>query len=330
VIETRTTRRSICRIAAALSLAALSPHGFAGGPWPAKTVTLVVPFAAGGTTDIVGRTLGQALSELWGHPVVIENRAGAGGNIGTALVSKAPADGHTLLLISGSVFTVNPHLYRKVPFDAHKDFVPITNVASTPMVVVVPANSDVKDLKALINKAKDKPGMVNFGSAGPGSQLHMAGEGFASAAGIELVHVPYKGEAPAFADLMAGQTQLVVGMIGAAASLVNDGRLRALAVTSKERSPLLPGVPTTAESGLPSFVNNGWFGLAAPAGTPSEVVEKIQRDTAKVLERPALRDKLHALGMVPVGNSSAAFAQSIDEESARWATLIKTRKLSID
>ncbi|KWT97020.1 MULTISPECIES: tripartite tricarboxylate transporter substrate binding protein [unclassified Variovorax] len=330
MIETRTTRRTICRIAAAVALAALSPHSVAAGAWPAKTVTLVVPFAAGGTTDIVGRTLGQALSELWGQPVVIDNRAGAGGNIGTALVSKAPADGHTLLLISGSVFTVNPHLYRKVPFDARKDFVPITKVASTPMVVVVPANSDAKDLKTLIGKARDKPGAVNFGSAGPGSQLHMAGEGFASAAGVELVHVPYKGEAPAFADLMAGQTQVVVGMIGAAASLVNDGRLRALAVTSKERSPLLPNVPTTAESGLPGFVNNGWFGLAAPAGTPKEIVEKIQRDTATVLERPALRDKLHALGMVPVGNSSSAFVRSIDEESARWATLIKSRKLSIE
>ncbi|WP_232073391.1 Bug family tripartite tricarboxylate transporter substrate binding protein [Variovorax sp. RA8] len=330
MIEARTTRRNICRMAAALSLAALSPHGHAAGAWPTKTITLVVPFAAGGTTDIVGRTLGQALSELWGQPVVIDNRAGAGGNIGTALASKAPADGHTLLLISGSVFTVNPHLYRKVPFDVHKDFVPITNVASTPMVVVVPANSDARDLKALIHRAKEKPGVVNFGSAGPGSQLHMAGEGFASAAGVELVHVPYKGEAPAFADLMAGQTQLVVGMIGAAASLVNDGRLRALAVTSRERSPLLPNVPTTAESGLPSFVNNGWFGLAAPAGTPGEVVAKIQRDTATVLERPALQHKLRALGMVPVGNSSAAFAKSIDEESARWAALIKSRKLAIE
>jgi tripartite-type tricarboxylate transporter receptor subunit TctC len=298
--------------------------------WPTKAVSIVVPFAPGGTTDVVARMVGQKLSEIWGQPVLIENRAGAGGNIGAGLVSKATPDGHTLLMASGSIFTVNPHLYRKLPFDPQKDFIPVTKVASGPMVVVVPRSSDVKNVRELIAKAKAKPGSINFGSAGTGSQVHMAGESFANAADINIVHVPYKGEAPAYGDLMSGQIQLMVGNIGAAASLVNDGLLRAIAVTGKERSQMLPNVPTVAESGLPGFENTGWFGFMAPTGTPKDVVDKIRRDTASALNETHIKARLSVQGMTPAATSPAEFAKAIDEESKKWAAVVKNRKLSVD
>ena len=250
--------------------------------WPSKPVRLVVPFAAGGSTDVIGRMLAQKLGEMWGQTVLIDNRVGAGGNVGADIVAKAPGDGYTLLFASGSI-TINPQIYKHMPFDTLKDLVPITNVASGPMLVVVPDDSPAKTVKDLIAMAKARPGAVNFGSAGVGSQVHLAAENFADAAGIDIVHVPYKGEAPAYTDLIGHQTQMMVGNFAAASALLGAGRLRALAVTGKVRSPLLPDVPTVAESGLPGFENSGWFGLLAPAGTPPAILAKIQRDTLKVL-----------------------------------------------
>lgn len=326
----RTTRRTFGLVAATALIASFSSPLLASAPnWPTKQVTIVVPFTAGGSTDVVARLLGQKLGEMWGQSVVIDNRAGAGGNIGTALVAKAPADGHTLLMASGSIFTVNPHLYKKLPFQV-TEFTPVTKVASGPMLVVVPASYNVKDLQDLIARAKAAPRTINFGSAGLGSQVHMAGENFANAAGIDLVHVPYKGEAAAYNDLMAGQVQVVVGNIAAAGNLVNGGRLKALAVTGKERSRMMPNVPTVAESGIPGFENTGWFGFMAPAGTPKEVVEKIQRDTAKVLATPEIQSKLASQGMVAVGDKPSEFAEAIEQESRKWVTVVRDRKLSAD
>lgn len=325
----RLARRCIGWSTLALLSALPGPLLAAGPNWPTKPVTLVVPFTAGGTTDVIARLLGQKLGELWGQSVVIENRVGAGGNIGTAVVAKAPADGHTLLMASGSIFTVNPHLYRRLPFDP-KEFAPVTKVASGPMLVVVPAAYPAKTLQELIVRAKAAPRSVNFGSAGIGSQVHMAGENFANAAGIDLVHVPYKGEAAAYNDLMAGQVQVVVGNITAAGALVNGGRLRALAVTGKERSKLMPDVPTVSESGVPGFENSGWFGLMAPAATPRDVVTRIQADTAKVLATPEFRAKLADQGMVPIADTPEAFARAIDEESQKWAAVVRARKLSAE
>jgi tripartite-type tricarboxylate transporter receptor subunit TctC len=302
----------------------------APGDWPTRPVTLVVPFTPGGTTDVVARLVGQKLGELWGQPVVIDNRAGAGGNVGAALVAKAAPDGYTLLMTSGSIFTVNPHLYKKMPFDVHKDFALITNVADGPMVVVVPASSEAKTLKDLIAKAKAQPGAINFGSAGVGSQVHMAAENFAAAAGIDIVHVPYKGESLAYNDLMAGQVQLVVGNIGAVSSLVGGGRIRALAVTGRQRSNMMPDVPTVAESGIPGFVNTGWFGLVAPAGTPKDVLDKVQRDAASVLAQTEIKARLAVQGMTPVANTPVEFAKAVDAESKRWAEVVKARKLSAE
>jgi tripartite-type tricarboxylate transporter receptor subunit TctC len=232
-------------------------------------------------------------------------------------------------MTSGSIFTVNPHLYAKMPFDTKKDFAPVTNVATGPMVVAVNATSDFKTLKELIAKAKAAPRSLNFGSAGQGSQVHMAAEKLAHAAGVDMVHVPYKGEAQAYNDLMAGQVQLVVGNIAAVSTLVAGGKLRALAVTSKERSPMMPEVPTVAEAGVPGFENTGWFGLMAPAGTPPEVIERIQRDTASVLASTEVKERLSSLGMAPVGNAPDELGRAIEAESRGWAEVVASRKLKI-
>jgi len=258
---------------------------------------------------------------------VVENRTGAGGNIGADLVAKSPGDGYTLLFASGSI-AINPQLYKNMPFDTQKDLVPITNVASGPMLVVVPDDSPAKSVKDLIAMAKARPGTVNFGSAGVGSQVHLAAENFADAAGIDIVHVPYKGEAPAYTDLIGHQTQMMVGNFAAASALLGPGRLRALAVTGKTRSPLLPDVPTASESGLPGFENSGWFGLFAPAGTPPDILAKIQRDSLKVLAATDFKARLYVQGMAPVGNTPAQFAKAMDEESKHWAAVVKNRKLS--
>ena len=318
-------KRLLAIAAAALTLP-LATTAEAQTAWPTRQVKLVVPFSPGGSTDVVARMLAQRLSEIWGQTVIVDNRAGAGGNIGADIVAKAQPDGYTLLMASGSI-TINPHIYAKLPFDTAKDFVPISNVASGPMLVVVQDKSPIKSIKELIAAAKEKPNGLSFGSAGVGSQVHLAGENLADASGIDIQHVPYKGEAPAYTDLMGGQTQLMVGNIAAAAALLGPGRLRALAVTGKERSPLLPDVPTVSESGLPGFVNTGWFGLLAPAGTPPDVVAKIQRDTAKAVADTQMKARLQVLGMEPVGSASADFASQMEGESAHWAQVVKNRNL---
>ena len=315
-------------VAASFALALCAPlTAAAQDAWPARPVRIVVPFAAGGTTDVVARALAKDLSEMWGQSVVVENRGGAGGNIGADVVAKSAPDGYTLLMTSGSIFTVNPHMYAKMPFDAKKDFIAVTNVASGPQVVAVNPSAPGKTLKEFIAYAKSQPGKLNFGSAGIGSQVHMAGESFLDAAGIDLIHVPYKGESAAYPDLVSGALQLVVGNIAAVAPYVSNGRLRALAVTSRTRSPLLPNVPTVAESGLPGFENTGWFGFMVPAGTPRAIVDKIHRDTVKALEKTEMKARLFVAGMSPVGNSPAEFAAAIDKESAHWAKVVERRKL---
>ena len=298
--------------------------------YPNRSVRIVVPFAAGGATDVVARALAKDLSELWGQPVVIDNRGGAGGNIGADVVAKSAPDGYTILMASGSILTVNPHIYAKLPFDAKKDFIPVTNVASGPQLVVVHPSVPANSVKELVALSKSKPGAVNFGSAGIGSQTHMAAENFVVAAGINATHVPYKGEAPALADLIAGQIQFVVANVAPATPHVNNGTIRAIAVTSSARSPTLPNVPTVAESGVPGFENTGWFGLVAPAGTPPAIVAKIHGDTVKVLQGKEMRDRLAGQGMAPVGNAPAAFAAAIDEESKRWAEVVKSRSLQVN
>jgi tripartite-type tricarboxylate transporter receptor subunit TctC len=318
---------AVLRIIAATLALSLVPGLAAAQAWPSKAVKIVVPFVAGGATDVVARLLAQKLTEAWGQSVVVENRAGAGGNIGADVVAKSPPDGYTMLMTSGSIVTANPYIYKSMTFDPAKDLVPITNVATGPQVIVVNTNVPAKDLREFIAMAKAAPGKVNYGSAGVGTQTHLAFENFLYSAGADMTHVPYKGEAAVITDLMGGQIQAATPNIGAAMGFIKDGKLRALAVTSRERNPQLPDVPAASEI-LPGFENAGWFGLMAPAGTPREVVDRIYRDSAKILTSDEFRAKLAQQGMVPVANSPADFAAAIRDESARWAKVVKERGLS--
>jgi tripartite-type tricarboxylate transporter receptor subunit TctC len=269
------------------------------------------------------------LTDIWGQTVVVDNRGGAAGNIGAELAAKATPDGYTLFMPSGSVVTANQHIYRKISFNAEKDFVAITNVASGPQIVAVANNVAAKDLKELIALAKAKPRALTFGSAGVGSQTHLAAENFLYTAGIDAVHIPFKGEGPALTDLVGGQIQLLTPNLSASIGFVTAGRIRALAVTSRQRSAQVPNVPAVSET-LPGFENLGWFGLVAPAGTPKAVIDKVHRDVVTVLGRAEVRKRFEELGMAPVGNTPAEFAKAIREESVRWARVIRERKLQID
>ncbi len=321
-------RRMWIRIVGAL-LVLMLPVAVMAQAWPSRPVKMIVPFSAGGATDVVARLLGQKLTEVWGQAVVIENRVGAGGNIGAEAAAKSPPDGYTLFMTSGSIVTASPYMYKNLGYDAAKDLVAITNVATGPQVIAVGTATPFKDLKQLIAYAKANPKKINMGSAGVGTQTHLAGENFAYAAGIDITHVPYKGESAAMLDLVGGQIQMVTPNLGGAIALIRDGKMRALAVTSRERSAQLPDVPAVAEI-LPGFENAGWFGLMAPTGTPREVIERVQRDSAKILLSDEFKASLARQGMVPVANSPADFAAAIREESARWARVIKDRGLAQD
>ena len=314
---------------AAVALAMTLPGFTFAQAWPSKPVKMVVPFAAGGATDVVARLLAQKLGEAWGQSVVVENRVGAGGNIGGDAVAKAPPDGYTLLMASGAIVIAGPHMYKSLTYDPARDLVAITNVATGPQVIAVTTGLPVKDLAELIAYAKANPKKVNYGSAGIGAQTHLAAESLAHAAGIELTHIPYKGESAALTDLMGGQIQLVTANLSAAIGLAREGKIRALAVTSRERNPALPDVPAASEV-LPGFENSGWFGLLAPAGTPREVIEKIYRDTAKIVQSEEFRGKLAQIGMVPVANTPAEFAASNRTESARWERVIRERGIVVN
>jgi tripartite-type tricarboxylate transporter receptor subunit TctC len=297
--------------------------------YPAKPVRIIVPFAPGGATDIVTRILAQKLTEAWGQQILVDNRAGAGGNIGGELAARAPADGYTLFMTSGSIVTANQYMYKKLNWNPEKDLVAITNVASGPQIVAVHPSFRAKNVKEMIALAKAKPGTITFGSAGIGTQTHLAAENFLYTAGIDAVHVPYKGEGPALVDLIAGQIIFLTPNLSAAIGYVQQGRLRALGVTSRKRSSQLPDVPAIAET-LPGFENLGWFGLMAPAGTPAAVIEKVYRDTAKTLEGADLRKRFEDIGMAPVGNAPADFAKAIRVEAALWVKVIRERKLEVN
>jgi tripartite-type tricarboxylate transporter receptor subunit TctC len=296
--------------------------------FPAKPVRIVVPFAAGGATDIITRILAQKLNELWGQTVVVEDRGGAAGNIGAAEVAKSAPDGHTLLMTSGSIVTANQHIYKNMGFDPARDLIPITGVASGPQVVAVNPAFPAKTLKEMIAMAKAKPGALNYGHAGIGSQTHLAAENLLYTAGIEMINIPYKGEGPAIADLVGGQINMVTSNLPAAIGFINQGKLRALAVTSRERINQLPDVPAAAET-LPGFENLGWFGLMAPAGMPKNLVDRIHRDTAKVLGTTDMRARLFVQGMGPMINTPEQFARLIRDETARWAKIVRERRIEV-
>lgn len=295
--------------------------------YPTRPVRIIVGFAPGGANDIVTRVVALKLTETWGQSIVIDNRGGAGGNIGGELAAKANPDGYTLFMTSGSIVSANPHIYRNMPFNPEKDFVAITMVASGPQIIVVNASFAAKTLKDFIAMAKAKPKTITMGSAGFGTQTHLSGENFLHAAGIEAVHVPYKGEGPALVDLLGGQINFVPANLPAAIGQVQQGKLRGLAVTSLQRLKQLPDVPAVAET-LPGFENLGWFGLVAPTGTPKSVIDKVHADTAKALQASDIRARYEQLGMVPVGDRPEQFARTIKEETVRWGKIVRERNLA--
>ena len=312
----------------ALLLALVCSGAFAQG-YPNKPVRIIVPFPPGGATDIVTRVVAQKLTEVWGQSVIVENRSGAGGNIGGEAAANSPPDGYTLFMTSGSIVTANQYIYKKMAFDPAKDLIAITNVASGPQVIVVNPKFPAQTLKQFMDTARAQPGVLNYGHAGIGSQTHLAAENFLSAANLNITSVPYKGENPAMTDLVANQINMAAANIAGAIGLINQGKLRALAVTGKQRSPQLPDVPTVAET-LPGFENIGWFGLMAPAATPKAIVDKVYRDTAKILDSTEMRARFYVLGMVPVGNTPAQFADAIRKESAHWAKVVRERKIVVN
>jgi tripartite-type tricarboxylate transporter receptor subunit TctC len=291
-------------------------------PFPSKTVRLVVPFPAGGGTDIISRTLGQKLSEMWGQPVVIDNRPGGSTIIATDVVAKSAPSGYTLL-VTTAPFTIVPSLIDKLPYDPVKDFEPITLINTTPLVAVVNLSVPAKSIQELIALAKAKPGVLNFGSAGNGGSNHLAGELFNTMAGVKMVHIPYKGNAPALTDLLGGHVDLVFNGIASALPLIKAGKLRALAVTSLTRSGALPDIPTLDEVGLKGFQAAAWNGLSAPAHTPKDVIRRINADVLKIIRSPEFVEHLKAEGSDPVGDSPEQFAAFLREETAKWNKVIQ-------
>ena len=328
VLYTRTWRNAVRVGLAALLLAAGLP--VIAQTFPTKPSRLVVPFPPGGPLDVIGRLIAQQLGERWGQNVVVENKPGAGGNIGADFVAKATPDGYTVVMGALSTHAVNPSLYSKMPYDAQKDFAPITRVAITPNVLVVNPALPVNSVKELIAYAKAHPGKLSFGSGSTGSAGHLAGELLKVDAGIDMVHVPYKGAAPAMQALLAGDTQLMFDNLANAMAQVKAGKLRALAVTTAERSKLAPELPTMAEAGVAGFDISTWFGLFAPAGTPPEIVGKWNSDVVRILDSPEMRERLIAQGAEAAPDSPADFARFVASELTKYARIVKASGAKVD
>ena len=316
--------------AAIVALVAFVPAPADAQPFPARPAKLVVPFPPGGPLDVVGRGIAQKLSETWSQGVVVENKPGAGGNIGADFVAKAPPDGYTVVMAALSTHAVNPNLYAQMPYDAKKDFAPITLVAITPNVLVVNPTLPVHSVKELIAYAKAHPGKLSFGSGSTGSAGHLAGELLKVDAGLDMVHIPYKGAAPATQALLAGDTQLMFDNLANAMVQVKAGKLRALAVTTSQRSKLAPDLPTMAEAGVPGFDISTWFGLMAPAGTPPEVIARWNADVTRILNTPEMRERLIAQGAEAAPDTPAEFTRFIADELARYARIVKASGAKVD
>jgi tripartite-type tricarboxylate transporter receptor subunit TctC len=310
--------------AAVLALALSVPlPALAQEPYPNRPVRIIVPFAAGGVADLVPRVVGEKLSQKWGQPVVVENKVGASGNIGMAEGARAAADGYTLVLAPTGNLTVNPTLFPKLPFDTHRDLAPVTLLAQSPNVLVVHPSVPAKTLSELIAYAKANPGKLNFASPGDGSGAHLAGELLNIDAGIKAVHVPYKGIAPAVNDLLGGNVQMMFAGISTILQHVKSGKLVAIAIASPKRNPQLPDVPTVAESGLPGFDVTSWYGIVTRAGTPPEIIRKLQRDMAEALQAEDVKARLASLGLEPVGNTPEQFDALIKAESRKWNDIMR-------
>ena len=298
--------------------------------YPTKPIRLVVPFPPGGATDLIARAVAQKLGETWGQSVVVDNRPGAGGNIGTELVARSAPDGYTLEMGTVGTHAINASLYSKMPYDHVRDFVPVILVAGVPNVLEVNPALPVNSVQELIAYAKANPGKLNFASSGSGTSIHLSGELFKVMAGVQMTHVPYKGSAPALQDLIGGQVQLMFDNLPPSLPQIKAGKLRALAVTSAGRAPALPDTPTVAEAGLPGFEASSWFGVLAPAGTPPEIVNKLNAEIAKWLASPGAKEKLANVGANIAGGTPEDFARHIQAETAKWAKVVKESGAKVD
>jgi tripartite-type tricarboxylate transporter receptor subunit TctC len=316
---------------AAITLAAClaaAPVWAQSSAWPNKPVRIVVPFPPGGTTDILARAIAPELGKAFGQSFIIENRGGAGGNVGTEIVAKAANDGYTLLMGTVGTHGINRALYDKLPYDPIKDFVPITLVASVPNVMVMNADKarslGINSVQDFIAYAKARPGKLNMASSGSGTSIHLAGELFKSQTGVFMVHVPYRGSSPALLDLIAGNMDVMFDNLPSSMQHIRSGKLKAFAVTSSQRSSALPDVPTVEEAGkLKGFEASSWFGLLAPAGTSADIVNRVQREVTRALNDPSIKEKLQAQGAIPGGITPAEFARLIDSEHSKWAQVVK-------
>ncbi|MBA3774944.1 MAG: tripartite tricarboxylate transporter substrate binding protein [Betaproteobacteria bacterium] len=311
----------------ALALTAASTHAQA---WPSKPIRYIVPFAPGGTTDILARTVGDKLAIALGQPVVIENKPGAGGGVGAEITAKSAPDGYTIMGGTISTHAINASLYKSLPYDPVRDFAPIVLVARVPNMLVVHPDVPAKNVAELVALLRANPGKYTFASAGNGTSQHLSGELFKSMAGAEMQHVPYKGSPPALQDVMGGQVSMTFDNITTAWPLAKGGKLRALAVTTAKRSAIAPDVPTLAEAGLPGFEVGSWQGVFAPAGTPPDIVKRLNAEIVKILNTPDVRDKLAALGAEVVGNSPEEFSTMVKAEVVKWADVVKKSGARVD
>ena len=298
--------------------------------YPVKPLRFVVPFPPGGPLDIMARGLGAKLQEAWGQPVVVENKPGAGGGIGADTVAKSPGDGYTLLMGAVSTHAINPWLYANIPYDPVKDFIPVTLVAQVPNILVVNPTLPVKSVKELIAYAKAKPGTLSFASGSTGSTGHLAGELFKTMTGTDLLHVPYRGTGPAITALLSGEVSIMFMPAIAASPYIQSGRLRALAVTSAQRLPAMPKLPTVAESGLKGYQSSQWYGLMAPIGTPAAILNRLNADVAKIMQNPEMKQRMTDSGGVAVGGTREEFAAFMKEEFAKWAKVIAKSGARVD
>src|ERR1043166_1182400 len=315
--------RNVAGLGAAALLACLAAPACWAQSFPAKPVRIIVAVSAGGPTDILARVLGQKLSEFWGQQVIVDNRAGGGSNISIEGAAKSPSDGYTLLM-APPAFTVNVSLYQKLGYDPVRDFTPVTLVATYPLLLAAHPSVPARSLQELVVIAKANPGRLSFASAGNGSTPPLAAEGVKTVAGVNMIHVPYKGAAPAITDLIGGHADLAFTSPPAVLTQLQQGRLKALAITTPARYHLLPQTPTFVESGYPGFVLMGWYGLVAPAATPREVVTRVHADAVRALAGAEVKERLVAPGLDPVGNTPEQFAAWIKDEIGRWSKVVKT------
>jgi tripartite-type tricarboxylate transporter receptor subunit TctC len=319
--------RSTLLIAAMLTLAAASSA--CAQDWPkARPVHLVVPFAPGGATDVLGRLIGGELAKVLGQAVVVDNKAGAAGSIGTDLVAKSPPDGYTICFCTTGPQAILPHL-TKLPFDPQKDLVPVVHIHNVPNVLLSRSRFEASSVKELVARAKDRPGTITYASTGQGGPQHLAGEYFQKLAGIKLVHVPYKGENPAFVDLVGGQIDLAMGSIAVAEPLLAAGKIKAIAVTGMRRSPLLPNVPTVAESGFPNYEAFTLVGLNVPAGTPQDIVDRLNQAANQVLATPAVRERMLGMGVDPVGGTAKGYADFLKSEYEKNGRIVNEGNIAL-